>query len=96
MVPDPNQTSNLYSGPISISQTTTLKARAYAAGYDPSQIASVTYTFPTVVDVANIAALRAGATDGTVYRLTVLQSLLFNTTVQITINTTFRTAQQLL
>jgi len=67
---DPNQTSNLYSGPISISQTTTLKARAYAAGYDPSQIASVTYTFPTVVDVANIAALRAGATDGTVYRLT--------------------------
>jgi len=67
---DPDQTSDEYDQPISISQTTTLKARAYASGYDPSQIATATYTFPTVVDVANIAALRAGLTDGTVYRLT--------------------------
>lgn len=77
---DPDQTSDEYDQPISISQTTTLKARAYASGYDPSQIATVTYTFPTVVDVATIAALRAGLTDGTVYRLTGTAILTFQYT----------------
>ncbi|HNX43044.1 MAG TPA: lamin tail domain-containing protein [Bacteroidales bacterium] len=63
---DPNNTGNgtLYTSPVAISSTTTLKARAYATGYDPSSIASATYTFPTVVNT--IAALRAG-TPGEIY-----------------------------
>jgi len=65
---DPDEFSNEYVNPIPVSVTTTIKARAYAAGYDPSAIATALYNFP--VDVADIATLRAGATDGTVYRLT--------------------------
>lgn len=64
---DPDNADTQYTGPISISSTTTLKAKAYASGYDPSAVATATYTFP--VTVANIAALRAGATDGTLYYL---------------------------
>lgn len=43
---DPNNSGNgtLYSSPVSVSETTTLKARAYASGYDPSTIAIATYT----------------------------------------------------
>ncbi len=67
---DPTDASTEYLGPINIAATTTLKAIAYAPGYDPSNIATATYTFPPVIDVANIAALRAGLTDGTVYHLT--------------------------
>jgi hypothetical protein len=65
---DPDEFSNEYVNPIPVSVTTTIKAKAYAAGYDPSAIATAVYNFP--VEVANIATLRAGATDGTVYRLT--------------------------
>jgi hypothetical protein len=65
---DPDEFSNAYVNPIPVSVTTTIKAKAYAAGYDPSAIATAVYNFP--VDVADIATLRAGATDGSVYRLT--------------------------
>ena len=58
----------LYSTPISINATTTLKAIAYADGYDASTVATATYSYP--VPVANIAALRASATGATVYQLT--------------------------
>lgn len=65
---DPTETSTLYSAPIAISANTTLKARAYASGYDPSYVATAAYTFPVMVN--NIAALRAAAADGTtVYHL---------------------------
>lgn len=67
---DPDNTSTEYNAAISISTTTTIKAIAYADGFDPSNIASATYTFPTVNQVADIAALRAGATDGTYYQVT--------------------------
>jgi hypothetical protein len=65
---DPDEFSSEYVNPIPVSVTTTIKARAYAAGFDPSAIATALYNFP--VDVADIVTLRAGATDGTVYRLT--------------------------
>lgn len=65
---DPTESSAVYSTPIPVSVTTTIKAKAYKTGMTPSSIASGLYRFP--VDVANIAALRAGATDGTIYRLT--------------------------
>ncbi|MBK6347770.1 MAG: chitobiase/beta-hexosaminidase C-terminal domain-containing protein [Bacteroidales bacterium] len=69
---DPNNTGNgtLYTGAIPISATTTLKAIAYATGFDASAIATEIYTYPPITDVANIAALRASLADGTVYRLT--------------------------
>ncbi|MBW6514742.1 MAG: chitobiase/beta-hexosaminidase C-terminal domain-containing protein, partial [Candidatus Syntrophosphaera sp.] len=65
---DPTETSTLYTGPVAISSTTTLKARAWAAGMDPSYVATAIYTFPVVV--SNLAALRAANADGTtVYHL---------------------------
>lgn len=59
--PDIN-TSTEYTGTIPVSANTTIKAKAYATGYDPSSIGTATYTFPT--EVANIAALRAASTSG--------------------------------
>jgi hypothetical protein len=66
---DPNQSSTQYTVPINISTTTTVRAIAYATGFDPSSIGQVILTFPSVTDVATIAELRAG-TAGVLYRLT--------------------------
>ncbi|MBW6514324.1 MAG: chitobiase/beta-hexosaminidase C-terminal domain-containing protein [Candidatus Syntrophosphaera sp.] len=68
---------SVYTAPVMISQTTTLKAIAYAAGYTPSGVASAEYIFTT--DVATIAALRAG-TPGVIYRLTGVGVLTFQQT----------------
>ena len=57
----PNENSTLYTTPLTISQTTTIKAIAYATGYGPSTVATATYNFPT--PVANIAAFKATATS---------------------------------
>ena len=67
---EPTNTSTEYTGAIDIAETTTLKARAYAAGMDPSYIATANYTIISIVDVATVAELRAGAADGTIYNLT--------------------------
>ncbi len=67
---DPDNTSTLYTVPINITQTTTLKAIAYADGYDPSPIASAVYTFPEIIEVADIATLRNQSTGSNIYRLT--------------------------
>ncbi|MFW9596696.1 MAG: chitobiase/beta-hexosaminidase C-terminal domain-containing protein, partial [Paludibacter sp.] len=64
---DPTETSTLYTTPISVSTTTTIKAKAFKSGMDASSVASATYTFPT--EVANIAALRAATHPG-FYKLT--------------------------
>ena len=69
---DPDNTSTLYTGPVNIASTTTLKA----IGIDPgavlndSPIATGIYTIETAVQVADIATLRGGLEDGTVYELT--------------------------
>jgi len=55
---DPDNNSSEYSTPIPISSTTTVKAIAYATGFDPSNIAEVTLTFPPVIQVANLSDLR--------------------------------------
>lgn len=65
---DPDNTDTEYTEAIIVSNTTTIKAIAYATDYDPSAIASATYTFPT--EVADIATLRAQATGSTWYKLT--------------------------
>ncbi|MBE0639140.1 MAG: choice-of-anchor J domain-containing protein [Bacteroidales bacterium] len=56
---EPSQSSTPYTDPINISATTTLKARAYATGLDPSIIAQGTYTIITPIQVANLGELRA-------------------------------------
>lgn len=63
-------TSTKYTAPITVSATTTLKAIAYKEGMTTSSIVNATYTFPAINEVATIAALREGLTDGTVYKLT--------------------------
>jgi hypothetical protein len=65
---DPDETSTLYMGPVNISgNTTTLKAKAYATGFNPSPVATAVYYIP--VNVSNISTLRAG-TLGSAYKLT--------------------------
>ena len=78
---NPNNSGNgtLYTIPVPVSSTTTLKAIAYAPAFDASSIATEVYNFPAIVNVANIAALRAGSIDGTVYRLTGEAVLTFKT-----------------
>lgn len=60
---DPDESDTPYSGSFQVTTTTTVKARAYKAGLDPSNIATNNYNFPTTIQVANIAALR-GQTPG--------------------------------
>ena len=43
---NPNSASPVYSGPITINQTTTIKARSAREGRQDSKIASATYTLP--------------------------------------------------
>jgi len=69
----------LYSGTaIQVSATTTIKAIAYATGYDPSTVAIGTYTFPTIVTTIN--ALRGSSTSG-FYQLTSQSLLTFQNAV---------------
>ena len=65
---NPTPDSNLYTDPITISETTTLKARAYKEYMIPSGIATGLYRFPE--EVANLAELRDGVLDGRYYHFT--------------------------
>ena len=66
---EPGETSTLYTTPVAVATTTTLKAKAFASGFSPSYTATASYIFP--VQVSNIAALRASAPDATtIYQLT--------------------------
>lgn len=63
---DPDNTKTLYTGAISVTSTTTIKAIAYASGYDPSAIASATYTInaaPTIT-VTEVTLPAFSATAG--------------------------------
>jgi len=59
----PTTSSTLYTAPIPLSQTTTVKAMATAAGYQNSPTATATYIFPETV--SNIAAFKAQTTAPT-------------------------------
>jgi PKD repeat protein len=61
---DPDESDTEYSTSFQISVSTTVKARAYKAGLDPSSIATNNYNFPTTVQVANIAELRSQSVGG--------------------------------
>jgi len=45
---DPDQDSTLYTAPIHLTESTTIKARAYCDGYEPSPIATATYTLQVI------------------------------------------------
>lgn len=66
---EPSETSSEYSAPISISATTTLKAKAWKTGMEASMVATANYNFPP--EVANIAAFKATSTstNSTVYKI---------------------------
>ena len=65
---DPNENSAQFTPnvPLNISETTTVKAKAYKSGYTPSNIASATYTFPTVVNISDITATGTYTVQGTI------------------------------
>jgi hypothetical protein len=56
-VPPTETTGTVYSGPITISRTTTLRAAAYKAGYEPSDIDTQSYLFLDNVLAQNGAGL---------------------------------------
>jgi hypothetical protein len=68
---DPTVDSDMYDGPVNLTETATLKAIAKADGLDASPIASRMYTVTVAATpAATLAALRAGSQDGTVYQYT--------------------------
>lgn len=71
-----------YSAPIPVAEATTLWAYASAAGFEDSPVVSADYVFTDVVAVSNIAALRAGLTNGTIYQLTGEAILTFKSSVR--------------
>ena len=54
---DPTANSSVYSQALNISETTTVKAMAVKEGLVNSAIVSATYTFPTLMTIANAKAL---------------------------------------
>ena len=67
----PTAESTLYTAPIAVSQTTTIKAIAVAEGYDNSAVASATYT---ITQPSTIAEVREQAT-GSVFTQGVVTSV---------------------
>ncbi|MBP5797665.1 MAG: chitobiase/beta-hexosaminidase C-terminal domain-containing protein [Bacteroidales bacterium] len=59
---DPTTSSEVYSEPFTLTATTTVKAKAFKDGMDPSEIASATFTKATVMTVAQ--AIAATPTTG--------------------------------
>ncbi|MFW5879194.1 MAG: chitobiase/beta-hexosaminidase C-terminal domain-containing protein, partial [bacterium] len=61
-----------YTAPVNVAETTTIWAYASdnTGTLGDSEVASATFEFASIIEVANITDLRAGLTDGTIYRLT--------------------------
>ncbi len=65
---NPVLTSSVYSAPISVTGSTTIKAMAVAPGMDPSYVATAVYTYPVVLQ--SVTALRQAPADNTtIYQL---------------------------
>ena len=56
---EPTESSTVYNQPFTVSNTTTIMAKAWKEGMTPSLVATATFTFPE--QVANIAAFKAAA-----------------------------------
>ena len=67
----PSESSTLYTTPINITATTTLKAKAFKTGMTSSFVASAVYTFPVQVNtIEEFIDAAAGVTSTTPYRIT--------------------------
>ncbi len=67
---DPTDGSTQYSAPFTLTASATVKAIAVKANMTDSAIATAEFAQVAFNDVATIAELRTGLTDGTIYRLT--------------------------
>ncbi|MDP8231675.1 MAG: lamin tail domain-containing protein, partial [Candidatus Zophobacter franzmannii] len=67
---EPDDSSTMFTTPINITATTTVKAKAHCLDMSPSITVSMLYNYPTIVQVGSIAELRMGVQDDTVYELT--------------------------
>lgn len=66
---EPTASSTLFTAPITISQTTTVKAKGFKTGMQDSETTSATFSF--AVSVSNLGQLRSATADGTtVYNVT--------------------------
>ena len=54
---EPTANSLQYSVPLTVNTTTTIKAKGFKSGYTESNTASATYTFPSLVTIAEAKAL---------------------------------------
>ena len=65
---EPIENSQQYSigTSLNISETTTLKAKAFKSGYIASPTATATYTFPSVVNISSITAAGSYTVQGTI------------------------------
>jgi hypothetical protein len=65
---EPTENSQQYSigTSLNISETTTLKAKAFKSGYIASTTATATYTFPSVVNISSITAAGSYTVQGTI------------------------------
>lgn len=57
----PTESSTVYSAPFTVNTTTTVKAKAWKTGMNPSFVATTTISFPE--QVTNIAAFKANASS---------------------------------
>ena len=67
----PTSSSTVYSGPISVSKTTTVNAYATASGMADSTVASATYTIGSTQQVATPSFSPAGGTYSTAQSVTI-------------------------
>lgn len=67
---EPTDTSTVFTEPFEVTGTTTVKAKAWKDGLNPSFVSAATYTFP--IEVEDIAAFKAAYSDGNtgVYKIT--------------------------
>jgi RHS repeat-associated protein len=63
---EPTDASALYTGPITLNQTTTLKAKAYANGYVESGTLVAAYTFDNQPPVLSALTFNGGAVPATI------------------------------
>ena len=54
---DPTENSPVYISALNLSETKTVKAKAWKSGYEASEIVTATYTFPTLITIAEARAL---------------------------------------
>ena len=68
---EPTETSTVYTAPVTISTTTTLKAKAWKTGMEASLMASATYNFPSeVADIAAFKSATSTAPANTIFKIT--------------------------